>query len=83
MTGEAAIKDAIRKWVATHAKAPCPEILDSTRLIEERLITSLQILDLVLFLEELRCAPLDASRLKPGAFADISEIYKTFFEDRA
>jgi hypothetical protein len=56
-------------------------VLDGTPLISSRLITSLQVLDLVLFIEELQGAPIDARMLRPQAFRDIDAICATFFAD--
>jgi hypothetical protein len=41
-------------------------------LIEQRLISSLHILELILLLEQLRQRPIDVSQLKPGVFRDIN-----------
>ena len=62
---------------------PCVEeaaLADDTPLLESRLVTSLQITDLLVLIESLRHAPIDIQQLRPGAFRDIATIHHTFFE---
>jgi hypothetical protein len=42
--------------------------------LEEGLVTSLQVLDLLLLVEELTGTPVDVARLRPGAFASVRAI---------
>lgn len=79
---EADVRQALRDWVQNRAGADAPLITDSTELIASRLITSLQVMDLLLFLEELRQEPVDPSMLRAGTFRNIDAIYATFFEPR-
>lgn len=73
---------ALRSWVRDRSPAPALEGFDDqTPLIASRLITSLQITDLLLFIEELRGAPLDPASLRPGVFRDIDTIYARFLAD--
>jgi len=66
--------------VRSHAAIPAgADFDDSTPLISSRLITSLQVTELLLFIEEIRAEPLDIGLLKPGVFRDIDSIYATFF----
>ena len=79
---QSGIRQALRQWVREHAATPAADALrDCTPLISSRLITSLQVLDLVLFIEELQGAPIDATMLRPQAFRDIDAICATFFAD--
>jgi acyl carrier protein len=79
---QAAIRRALRQWVRAHAATPAADaVRDGTPLISSRLITSLQVLDLVLFIEELQGLPIDATMLRPDAFRDIDAICATFFAD--
>jgi len=59
------------------------DLEDRTPLIASRVITSLQVTDLLLFIEELREASIDPSQLRPGVFRDIDTIYATFFDGPA
>ena len=81
---QTALRRALRQWILAHAGTPTADAMqDRTPLISSRLITSLQVLDLVLFIEELRGAPIDVTMLRPDAFRDIDTICATFFADGA
>ncbi|MDQ3308411.1 MAG: hypothetical protein M3499_08670 [Actinomycetota bacterium] len=80
---ETEIRVALREWVREQAGDEAPLIDDATPLIASRLITSLQVMDLLLLLEELRQEPIDPTALRPGAFRDIDAIYATFFAEPA
>jgi hypothetical protein len=74
------MKDALRAWIRDHnPDVPPGEPGDGTRLIELRYLTSLQVADLLLYIEELRQAPVDPARLKPGVFGSIDDIHSAFF----
>jgi hypothetical protein len=76
------VRDALRRWVLE--RNPCldpAELRDDTPLLESRLVTSLQVTDLLLLIESLRQAPIDVERLRPGAFRDLATIRETFFDD--
>lgn len=80
MTGAEA-RDALRTWIREHNPAVPPgEPADDTRIIERRYLTSLQVADLLLYIEELRQEPVHPSSLKPGVFATIDSIHAAFFE---
>lgn len=75
--GEA--RQALRRWVQNNSPAPPgDEFDDTTPLIASGHLTSLQVTDLLLFVEEMRNAPLDPASLRPGVFRDIDTIYATF-----
>jgi acyl carrier protein len=77
---EAAVKRRLREFVVERSGRVRPdEVADDTPILERRIITSLQVLDLILLVEELSGRPLDASSLKPGVFRDIDTIYRSFF----
>jgi len=81
MTG-AEERDALREWIRAHnPDVPPGEPADDTPIIERRYLTSLQVADLLLHIEELRRAPVDPSRLKAGAFRSIDAIHATFFSE--
>lgn len=77
--GEAELRDALRRWVRDHSPAPVGhDFTDTTPLIASGHLTSLQVTDLLLFVEELRQEPLDPASLRPGVFRDVDTIYATF-----
>lgn len=80
MKTETEIRHALRSWILEKNGKINPEALqDDTPIIEQRIITSVQILDLILFLERLSDHPIDVENLKPGGFRDINAIYANFF----
>lgn len=80
MKTEAEIKQALREWIAkTSGKIDAQSLSDRTPIIERRIISSLQVMDLILFLEQLSDRPVEIDQLKPGVFRDIDSIYSGFF----
>lgn len=81
MTGhhEHEVRQALRDWVRDHSPVDLGEDFDdATPLIASGHLTSLQVTDLLLFVEELRQAPLDPDSLRPGVFRDIDTIHAIF-----
>jgi acyl carrier protein len=80
MKTETEVRRALREWVIrTNGKIAADALTDRTPIIEQRIVTSLQITDLLLFLEELTGRAIDVEKLKPGIFRDIDAIYENFF----
>lgn len=80
MKTEAQIRQALRDWIVDHSQKILPQTFnDQTAIIEQRLISSLQVMDLMLFIEALSCRPIDVEDLQPGVFQDIDSIYQHFF----
>lgn len=76
---EADLRQALRAWVRDHADVEVPDDFDDhTPLIATRLLTSLQVAELLLTVEELRGESLDPASLRPGVFRDIDTVYRTF-----
>jgi acyl carrier protein len=77
---ETEIRTALRAWIVkTSGKAQPADVADDTPILERRIVKSLDIMDLILFLEELRGAPIDVEKLQPGVFRNIDAIWKNFF----
>ncbi|MBW3575224.1 MAG: hypothetical protein KY450_10200 [Actinobacteria bacterium] len=76
---EEEVRHALRDWVRRRSAVEVPETFDDhTPLITNRYLTSLQVADLLLYVEELRGESLDPASLRPGVFRDIDTIYTTF-----
>ncbi len=74
------VRAALRSWVADRNPGLAPaEIADDTPLVEARYLTSLQIGELLVYIEELRQVPVDPASLKPGVFRSLDAICATFF----
>jgi len=79
-----AIKAQLREWViSTSGKIKPEQLRDDTPLIEQRVISSLHITDLILFLESLRGSPVDLSLISGSSFRDINAVCDTFLSDLA
>ncbi len=53
-------------------------VADNTPLLEERVITSFDVLDLILHLEQVSGQSINRSQLVPGSFRDIETIARVF-----
>ena len=74
-------RESLRAWIAKrNGRIPAREIADDTPLIEQRILKSLDTLDLIVFLERLRGAPIEIEDLKIGVFRDVDTIVRTFLE---
>ena len=81
MSTAADFKQALRDWVVkTSGKIRAEDLDDDTPIIERRIITSLQTMDLILFLEELTGSAIDVEKLKVGVFRNIDAIYENFVQ---
>ena len=77
---EAEVRNALRSWILQHNPGlPPGEPADDTPLIERRYLTSLQVVDLLLYVEQLRQEAIDPASLRPGAFRSIDAIHQAFF----
>ena len=80
MKSEAEVRAHLARWVAERSRSVlAEEICGNTPILERRLITSVQVMDLILEIEQLSGKSIDVSRLKPGVFKDIDTIYRNFF----
>lgn len=77
-------KSALREWILARNRRVRPEELkDDTPILRQRVITSLQLMDLILFLEELGAKSITIDRMRPGAFDSIDTICRAFFVSEA
>lgn len=76
------LKLSILEWVKSAAKErdeiKANNITMDTPILEARLITSLQVMDLIMYLEHLLGSPIDVNKIKPGAFASVDAICDSF-----
>jgi acyl carrier protein len=77
---EMEIKEQIRTWIAgKNTKVSLDEIQLDTPILEKKIISSLQVMDLILYLESLKKGAISLDNMKPCSFTDINTIYKSFF----
>ncbi len=79
---ESDAKKALRDWIISKSRhKDAAALTDETLVLEQRILNSVQIMDLILYLEELSQKPFDMEKLKPGVFSSVNKIYETFFQE--
>ena len=77
---EPEVKQLLREWISQHTqRAVLGGLRDDTPILEQRVITSLQVMELILFVEKTTGHSVNVSQLKPCSFRSIDNIYTTFF----
>lgn len=77
-------KDRLRAWVLENGRrVDGVELTDETPLLEKRILSSLQIADLLLFLEELRGTPVELEGLTGSSFRDLGSMSRAFLAEAA
>lgn len=81
---EQEIRSQLRQWILDHAKNPPKggDLSDQTPLLETGLLSSLDIVELVLFIEELREEEVDTDDIEPEVFTSVDTLYEGFFAGR-
>ena len=75
-------RELIKQWIVNkNGKIRLEELKDSTPIIEQRIISSLQIMDLILYIETLSGNSTDVDSLKPGVFKDVNTIVTNFLKE--
>jgi len=77
---EAEFKSKVFEWLRSKSKKGEALISNETKILEEKIISSLQIMDLVLFLEKLTGRKTELSALKPASFQSVDSITAAFFK---
>lgn len=77
---ELEVKAKLRDWIAKHArKSLTADFDDNTSVLELGILSSLDIVEFVLFIENLRGSEVDADDIEPEAFTSINSLYSAFF----
>lgn len=77
---EAQVKAKLRNWIVKRAKtSPGPDFSDQTLILEERILSSLDVAEFVLYIESLLGEEVDVESLQPEVFASVDTIHKAFF----
>ena len=80
MRTETEIREALKEWIVkANGKIQPEQLNDETPIIEQRIISSLQVMDLIFFIEKLSGKSIEVESLKVGVFRNINAIYETFF----
>jgi acyl carrier protein len=73
-------KTQIRDWIlAKNPKVDGAVLTDDAPLLEKKILTSIQIMDLILYLEHLQGRPVDIDQVQPENFHSLNTIHAAFF----
>lgn len=78
---EAEIRQKLRDWIVNRAKDKPVGMVDDTPLLEQGILSSIDVVELVLFIEQLRGDEVDVEQLEAQSVRDVNSIYSTFFTD--
>ena len=78
---ESEVRTKLRNWIVKHTKAPAKAaaFTDDTKILEEGILSSLDIVEFVLFIESLRGEDVDTDDIEPEVFTSINTLYAAFF----
>jgi acyl carrier protein len=76
---ETEVRSSLRKWIVEHAKKPANDLSDETKILEEGIVSSLDIVELVLFIESQRGEEVDTEDIDPEVFTSVNTLYAAFF----
>ena len=77
---EEEIRSKLRRWIAERSKSKfAVELKDNTLILDEGILSSLDIVELVLFIESLKGVELDTDEIEPEFFASVDSLYGAFF----
>jgi len=76
---DATVRARLKQWIVDHAKAPALDLGDDTPILETGILSSLDIVELVLFIESLRGDEVDPDAIEPETFRTVDAMMKGFF----
>jgi len=83
LKNEAELKALLMDWVHhANPKIKAGELNGGTAILKEGLLNSVQLLDLILYIERLSENPIDVDSLNPRAFQSVDTVYEHFFKER-
>lgn len=77
---ESEIRKSLRGWILERSGAPGERLAsDDLPILEEGLLSSLDIVEFILFIESLRGEEVDIEAIEPEVFTNVDTLYKAFF----
>ncbi len=74
------IRNKLKAWIREHSKAPAKgDVTDDTRVLELGILSSLDVVELVLFIESLRGEEVDTDAIEPEVFTSVDTLWAGFF----
>lgn len=77
MKSEEYLKEQLRSWIAKKNHQEI-EVTNELNVIEAGVINSLDIMELILFVEQLKGEKFNLKNIKPGSFNSVNSIYNSF-----
>lgn len=75
-------KKELRNWIVDRAKDKPDEMKDDTPILETGILSSLDVVELILFIEHLLDDEVDTDDLDAESIRDVNAIYGTFFSPK-
>ena len=76
-------KNLIKNWILDmNSSLKSEDVSYDTPILEKKLISSLQVMDLILYLEKLKKGAISLDNMKPESFQNINSIYSSFIETK-
>ena len=77
---EVEIRGRLRDWILDRSKSPPgTELKDDTPILDSGLLSSLDVIELVLFVEDLKGEELDVEAIEPEVITNSDTLYEGFF----
>jgi acyl carrier protein len=74
------IRTRLRNWIAEHSKLqPLDDWNDQTPILDRGLLSSLDVVEFVLFIEELRGEEIASDDIEPEVFSNVDTLWEAFF----
>ena len=78
---ELTIRKNLKRWILDHTKAQLRgDLADDTPILEQGILSSLDIVEFVLYIESLRGEEVDTDAIEPEIFTSVDTLWKGFFE---
>lgn len=81
---ESAVIAELRGWILERSGAGEDRLTDNEMpILDEGLLSSLDIVEFILFIESLREEEVDIENIEPEVFTNLRTLYDAFFADKA
>lgn len=78
---ESEIRKQLRSWILENCKEPpSGGLTDETPILEAGLLSSLQVVEFILFVESVRGDEIDLDSLEPEVLTNLNTVYDEFFK---
>ena len=77
------LREQLRDWIKTNGKMKDKTLADDTPLVASGILSSLQIMELIFWIERAADISVDVEQIRPGAFKSVDTICETFFAGKA